>query len=123
MKLVIRKRTASKTQKRMKAKVRIRKKVFGTAERPRLSVFRSSKHMYAQLVDDVTGKTLMEASTVTLKSDKSGNREAAKAVGEAIAKKAQEKNITTAVFDRNGFLYHGRIKELADAARSAGLKF
>ena len=123
MKLVIRKRTASKTQTRKKTKVRIRKKIFGTAERPRLSVFRSAKHMYAQLIDDVSGKTLLEASTVTLKADKSGSRDAAKSVGEAIAKKAQEKSISNVVFDRNGFLYHGRVKELADAARGAGLNF
>lgn len=123
MRLTLRKRTSPKTQTRMKTKVRIRKKIFGTADRPRLNVFRSSKHMYAQLIDDATGATLLEASTVSLKAAKGGGREGAKAVGEEIAKRAKGKNISAVVFDRNGFLYHGRVKELADAARSAGLNF
>lgn len=123
MKLTLKKRTASKVKTRMKTKVRIRKKIFGTDERPRLNVFRSSKHIYAQLIDDATGKTLMEASTVSIKSGKTGNRDGAKAVGEEIAKKAIASKISGVVFDRNGFLYHGRVKELAEAARSAGLKF
>lgn len=123
MRLTLRKRTTQKTQTRMKTKVRIRKKIFGTADRPRLNVFRSSKHMYAQLIDDTTGATLLEASTVSLKAAKGGGREGAKAVGEEIAKRAKGKNISAVVFDRNGFLYHGRVKELADAARTAGLNF
>ena len=124
MKIVFKKRTSNKLRSRLKSKLRVRKKVNGTAERPRLNVYRSSKHMYAQLVDDVTGNTLAEASTKSMKmTSKSGNVEAAKAVGAEIAKKAQSKNIENAVFDRNGFLYHGRIKALAESAREAGLKF
>lgn len=122
MRLTLKKRTAAKTQTRMKTKVRIRKKIFGTTERPRLNVFRSAKHIYAQLIDDESGKTLMEASSVSMKA-KGCNRDGAKAVGAEIAKKAKTQNISGVVFDRNGFLYHGRIKELADAAREAGLNF
>lgn len=124
MKIVLRKRTSPKLKTRLKNKMRVRKRVNGSAERPRLNVYRSSKHMYAQLVDDVTGKTLVEASTVSLKlKEKSGNVEAAKAVGADLAKKAQAKNIEKVVFDRNGFLFHGRVKALAESAREAGLKF
>ena len=123
MKLTIRKRTLPKTVNRMKKKIRVRKSVTGTLERPRLSVFRSLSNIYAQLVDDVSGTTLVAASSLekTLK-EKSG-REAAKVVGAEIAKRAQAKKISAVVFDRNGYLYHGRVKELADAAREAGLKF
>lgn len=112
---------------RKKRQVRVRKKVTGSAERPRLCVFRSSKHIYAQIIEDVTGKTLVAASTSTkgvpegMKS--TGNVEAAKAVGKQIAEKALAKDIKQVVFDRNGFLYHGRVKALADAAREAGLTF
>ncbi len=110
---------------RLKRQVRVRKKVVGTTERPRLSVFRSAKHIYAQIIEDSTGKTLVAASTVSKDVAEgvkySGNVEAAKAVGEAIAKKALEQNIKQVVFDRNGFLYHGRVKALAEAAREAGL--
>ena len=114
-------------QARLKRKVRVRQKVRGTAERPRLCVYRSGKHMYAQIIDDVSNTTLVAASTI-LKDVNSGvkytgNVEAAKAVGEVVAKKALEKNIKQVVFDRNGFLYHGRVKALADAAREAGLTF
>ena len=124
MKIVFKKRMSSKLRSRLKSKLRVRKKVNGTAERPRLNVFRSSRHMYAQLVDDLTGKTLVEASTQSLKmKTKAGNVEAAKAVGAEIAKKAQALKIGQVVFDRNGFLYHGRIKALAESAREAGLKF
>ena len=124
MKIVFKKRTSPKLKSRLKSKLRVRKKVNGTAERPRLNVFRSAKHMYAQLVDDVTGKTLVEASTQSMKmKSKSGNVEAAKAVGTEIAKKAAAKKIENAVFDRNGYLYHGRVKALAESAREAGLKF
>jgi large subunit ribosomal protein L18 len=107
---------------------RIRKRVAGTPERPRLAVFRSQSHMYAQVIDDLAGKTLCSASTTekalaTGKSKKGANVEAAKAIGKAIAERAKEKGIEAVVFDRGGFLYHGRVKALADAAREAGLKF
>jgi large subunit ribosomal protein L18 len=112
---------------RLKRKVRIRKNIFGTEERPRLSVFRSAKHIYAQLVIDATGSTIVAASTLSpeLKDaiadvEKS---DAAKKVGELIGRKALEKNIKKVVFDRNGFLYHGRIKALAEGARESGLEF
>ncbi len=112
---------------RMKRQVRVRRKVTGTEERPRLCVFRSSKHIYVQIIEDVTGRTLVTASTASKDLvdgvKNTGNIEAAKVVGQAIAKKALEKNIKQVVFDRNGFLYHGRIKALADAAREAGLSF
>jgi len=112
---------------REKRKARIRRKVSGTAARPRLTVYKSLKHMYAQLVDDTTGKTLVSVSTGSkaLKNevkddDKTG---AAKKVGEAIARAAKEKGIDAVVFDRNGFDYHGRVQAVAAAAREAGLKF
>ena len=112
---------------RKKRQVRVRKKVSGSVERPRLCVFRSSKHIYAQIIEDVTGKTLVAASTVAKDTGDSvkytGNVEAAKAVGKQIAEKALAKDIKQVVFDRNGFLYHGRVKALADAAREAGLTF
>ena len=111
----------AKLNRRTRIKYRIRKKISGTASRPRLSVFRSNKQIYAQLVNDEEGKTLAAASS--LKLDVKPKTEQAAKVGEAIAKKAQEAGITTVVFDRNGYLYHGRVKELADAARNAGLKF
>ena len=117
----------SKNDARLKRQIRVRKKVRGTIERPRLNVFKSSRHIHAQIIDDVTGVTLVAASTISpdVKSDLvySGNIEAAKKVGAAIAKKAIEKNIVSVVFDRNGFLYHGRVKALADAARENGLSF
>ncbi len=112
---------------RLKRKVRVRKNVLGTAERPRLNVFRSAKHMYAQLIDDTTGTTLAAACSRTLESSDevayTGNIAAAEKVGAAIARKALACNITKVVFDRNGFLYHGRVKALADAARENGLCF
>lgn len=112
---------------RKKRQVRVRRKVRGTGERPRLCIFRSAKHIYAQIIEDATGNTLVAASTVckdVAEGQKyTGNVEAAKAVGEAIARKALEQNIKQVVFDRNGFLYHGRVKALADAAREAGLSF
>ncbi len=109
---------------RLKRQARVRKKIRGTTECPRLSVFRSAKHIYAQIIEDATGKTLVAASTLGNDVDLAGggNVEAAKAVGTAIAKKALDNNITNVVFDRNGFLYQGRIQALADAAREAGLK-
>ncbi|MPM32783.1 50S ribosomal protein L18 [bioreactor metagenome] len=103
---------------------RIRGKISGTTARPRLCVYRSLKNIYAQVIDDVTGKTLVAASSLDKDFDSyGGNKDAAKAVGEAVAKKAIDKGITEVVFDRGGYLYHGRVKELADGARAAGLKF
>ena len=109
---------------RLKRQARVRKKVRGSSERPRLSVFRSSKHIYAQIIEDTSGKTLVAASTLSKESalTNCGNVEAAKAVGSAIAQRALKQNITDVVFDRNGFLYQGRVQALAEAAREAGLK-
>jgi len=109
---------------RLKRQARVRRKIRGTSECPRLSVFRSAKHIYAQIIEDTTGRTLAAASTVSkdVELPYGGNVDAAKAVGTAIAKKALEQNITKVVFDRNGFLYQGRVQALADAAREAGLK-
>ncbi|MBQ5461324.1 MAG: 50S ribosomal protein L18 [Bacteroidaceae bacterium] len=102
-------------------KYRVRNKISGTAERPRMSVFRSNKQIYVQVINDEEQKTLVAASSLGLEA--SNNSEQASKVGELIAKKAIEAGITTVVFDRNGYLYHGRIKAVADAARNAGLKF
>lgn len=109
---------------RLKRQARVRRKVRGTSERPRLSVFRSAKHIYAQIINDVDGATLAAASTLDSGIDVSvkGNVEAARAVGTSVAQRALQKNITDVVFDRNGFLYQGRVQALADAAREAGLK-
>ena len=121
------KASSERRQARYKRQSRVRRNIRGTEERPRLSVFRSSKHIYAQIIEDQSGKTLAAASTVSkdISGDLkfSGNVEAAKAVGTAIAKIALDKNIKQVVFDRNGFLYHGRVKALAEAAREAGLTF
>jgi large subunit ribosomal protein L18 len=102
---------------------RIRRKLSGTTERPRLNVYRSLNHLYAQVIDDQKGETLASASTLSLKLKTGGNVAAAKEIGKAIAEKATGKGIKKVVFDRGGFLYHGRIKALADAAREAGLEF
>jgi large subunit ribosomal protein L18 len=102
---------------------RIRAKLSGTGERPRLNVYRSLNHIYAQVIDDQKGKTIVSASTLALKAKTGGNVAAAKEIGKAIAERAVEKGIKKVVFDRGGFLYHGRIKALADAAREAGLEF
>ena len=106
---------------------RIRKKISGTSIRPRLAVFRSARHIYAQAIDDSAGSTLAASSTLTiqksLKKTYTGNKEAAKAVGADVAKKLIEKSISTVVFDRGGFVYHGRVQALADGAREAGLNF
>ena len=111
----------SKIQRRNKIKARIRGKISGTPERPRLSVFRSNKQIYAQVIDDVAGNTSVSASS---KGITEGNKsEIAAKVGEAIAQKAIEAGISQVVFDRNGFLFHGRVKSLADGARKGGLKF
>ncbi|OUM95067.1 MAG: 50S ribosomal protein L18 [Thermobacillus sp. ZCTH02-B1] len=116
-----------KNKARLKRHLRIRKKISGTAERPRLSVFRSAKHIYAQLIDDEKGITLASASTLDKelrgKIANGGNVEAARQVGELIAKRAKAKGIDKVVFDRGGYLYHGRVKALADAAREGGLEF
>jgi large subunit ribosomal protein L18 len=100
---------------------RIRRKLAGTAERPRLNVYRSLNHIYAQVVDDQSGVTIVSASTIKMKSG--GNVAAAREIGKAIAESAKEKGVKRVVFDRGGFLYHGRVKALADAAREAGLEF
>ena len=113
----------SKNEVRVRKHVRVRQKVSGTSEKPRLCVFRSNKHINAQVIDDVKGVTLVSSSSVALKLNDGGNVEGAKKVGEDIAKKCLEKKIDTVVFDRAGYIYHGRVKALADAARSAGLKF
>ena len=113
--------TTKKVERRIKIKYRIRKRVNGTAERPRLSVFRSNKQIYAQVINDLTGSTLASASSLGL--EKMPKIQQAAKVGEMVAANAQAAGITTVVFDRNGYLYHGRVKELADAARKGGLKF
>ncbi|OON88385.1 50S ribosomal protein L18 [Oribacterium sp. C9] len=115
----------NKAELRQKKHVRLRNRLSGTPERPRLSVFRSDKHMYAQIIDDVAGNTLCAASTLDkdAKLDITNNIEAAQYVGKAIAEKAMAKGIKTVVFDRGGFLYHGKVQALADAAREAGLEF
>lgn len=113
---------ANKENRRLKIKTRIRSKISGTAERPRLTVFRSNKQIYAQVIDDVAGRTLASASSLKLSAE-GAKKEIAALVGAEVAKAAQQAGVSTVVFDRNGYLYHGRVKELADAARAAGLKF
>jgi large subunit ribosomal protein L18 len=113
----------SKNVARQKRHQRIRNTISGTAECPRLSVYRSNAHIHAQLIDDVKGVTLASASSLTLKLANGGNVEAAAKVGEAIANAAKAAGITKVVFDRSGYIYHGRIKALADAARAGGLEF
>ena len=110
---------------RARRHARVRNKISGTAERPRLCVYRSNTNLYAQIIDDVAGHTLVSASTLdkTVSLTSTKNKEAAKFVGESVAKKALEKGIEEVVFDRSGYIYHGRIKELAEGARAAGLKF
>lgn len=120
-------RKPSRAVARAKRHYRLRNNISGTAERPRLAVFRSNMHIYAQIIDDTVGNTICSASTleadVKAKLEKTNDVEAAKVVGEAVAKKALEKGITTVVFDRGGFIYHGKVQALADAAREAGLQF
>jgi large subunit ribosomal protein L18 len=116
----------AKNETRQKVHYRIRKKMLGTPERPRLNIYRSLNHIYAQVVDDLHGQTLVSASTVEgAKASKrtGGNVAAAKEVGKKVAERAKEKGISKVVFDRGGYLYHGRVKALADAAREAGLQF
>ena len=116
-----------KNKARLKRHLRVRKKINGTTQRPRLSVFRSSKHIYAQLIDDVLGVTVASASTldkeIAEQVSNGGNIEAARKIGELIANRAKAKGVEQIVFDRGGYLYHGRIQALADAAREAGLEF
>jgi large subunit ribosomal protein L18 len=118
---------ADKNVARKRRHFRVRKKLFGTVERPRLNVFRSNKHIYAQLIDDTNGQTLVSASTVDpeLKDqvETGGNIDAAQKVGELVAKRALEKGYKAVVFDRGGYIYHGRVQALANAAREAGLEF
>lgn len=120
-------RNKSKTRSRARRRQRIRKKVIGTPERPRLSVYRSGRHIYVQIIDDLAGKTLVSASTrdrmVAEQLKSGGNRDAATAVGQAVAERARAAHIAKVVFDRGGYRYHGRVKALADAAREAGLSF
>ena len=111
----------TKIERRTKIKYRVRNKVTGVAERPRMSVFRSNKQIYVQIINDLTGRTLASASSLGLEA--MPKKEQAAKVGEMITQKAKEAGITTVVFDRNGYLYHGRVKEVADAARNGGLKF
>lgn len=121
------KKTNQKQIARRRRKKRFIKKMRGTPDRPRLCVYRSNKHMYAQIVDDQEPRTLAAVSTLSKElagvAAKGGTQEAARKVGELIAKKARERNIERVVFDRNGFLYHGRVRAVAEAAREAGLKF
>ena len=117
----------SRSDVRVKKHMKVRNRLSGTAERPRLAVFRSNNHMYAQIIDDTVGKTLVSASTldkdVKAELEKTNNVEAATVVGTVVAKKALEKGITTVVYDRGGFVYEGKVKALAEAAREAGLEF
>ncbi|WP_318531114.1 50S ribosomal protein L18 [Lapidilactobacillus bayanensis] len=122
MNIVISKPDKNKT--RQKRHTRVRGKISGTAERPRLNVFRSNKNIYAQIIDDVAGVTLASASTLDKELNASGSKvEQAQQVGELIAKRAQAKNVAEVVFDRGGYLYHGRVQALAESARENGLKF
>ena len=115
---------ADKNKARLKRHKRVRAKISGTALRPRLNVFRSTNNIYAQLIDDVAGVTLASASTLDKElNGYGGNKEAAKKVGKLIAERAAQKNITEVVFDRGGYIFHGRVKELAEGAREGGLKF
>ena len=113
-----------KNQQRLKRHLRVRSKINGTADRPRLAVFRSNKHIYAQIIDDVQGKTLVSAASNEAGFEGIGsNKEAAKKVGLAVAERAKAKGIEVVVFDRGGYIYHGRVSELAEGAREGGLKF
>lgn len=120
MRLKIKKSMSKKAQRRLKSRVRIRKKIEGDNQRPRLAVFRSNRSIYAQIIDDQQKKTLLATSSLKASVN---NKETASAVGERIAKQALDKNIACVKFDRSGYVYHGRIKALADAARRAGLNF
>jgi large subunit ribosomal protein L18 len=123
VRLHIGKHLGQKESARLKKKLRIRKTVIGSTVRPRLCIFRSTKHMYAQVIDDATGTTIVSASTLEIDGLNGSNKTTAAAIGKEIAKRALAKNIKDVVFDRNGYLYHGRVKSLADGAREAGLQF
>lgn len=112
----------TKTERRKRIQLRIRKKISGTAERPRISVFRSNSQIYAQIIDDAAGKTLVSASSVELKS-KGNKTEIASQVGKVLADKAKNAGVSNVVFDRSGYLFHGRVKALAEGAREGGLNF
>lgn len=112
----------TKTERRKRIQLRIRKKITGTAERPRISVFRSNTQIYAQIIDDASGKTIVSASSIELKS-KGNKTEIASQVGKSLAEKAKGAGITNVVFDRSGYLFHGRVKALAEGAREGGLNF
>lgn len=112
-----------KEARRLKIKARVRGKISGTAERPRLTVFRSNKQIYAQVIDDVAGRTLAGASSLKLEAEGKTKQEVAALVGAEVAKAAIAAGVENVIFDRNGYLYHGRVKQLAEAAREAGLKF
>ena len=122
IRIKVTKRTAAKTTKRLKSRARIRKKLEGVTERPRLAVYRSGRHVYAQIIDDSNGQTLASFSTLEGKLTKK-NIDTAKQVGAEIAKRALAKNIKNVVFDRSGYVFHGRVKAVADGAREAGLSF
>jgi len=115
--------TSRKSQRRTRIRRSIRKKLAGTAERPRLSVFRSNKYIYTQLIDDVNGHTLVSTSLKDIDAEKHINQELSKQVGAKLAERAKEKGIDKVIFDRNGFLYHGNIKAVAEGAREGGLQF
>jgi large subunit ribosomal protein L18 len=115
--------TAKKKVARELRQKRVRKRLRGTDQRPRLCVFRSNRHVYVQVISDESGRTLAAASSLQLQGEKTGNKGAAHKVGELVATQCKERSISEVVFDRNGFLYHGRIKEVAEGARAAGLKF
>jgi large subunit ribosomal protein L18 len=114
--------TKQKQKRRLRIKMRIRKRLSGSAERPRMSVFRSNSGMYVQLIDDTAGRTLLSASTKQITDKKSANIEDAKNLGKKVAELATAQGIQTVVFDRNGYLFHGKVKAVADAAREGGLK-
>ncbi len=124
IRIKIKNKTSYKATKRLKNKARVRKKVEGLPDRPRLTVYRSGRHMYAQIIDDSTGKTLAAYSTLQSEGSlKSKNKDCAKAVGAEIAKRALSQKIKQVVFDRSGYVFHGRVKAVADGAREAGLDF
>ena len=122
IRIKLKSKTSHKVTKRLKSKARIRKKIDGHADRPRMSVFRSGKHIYVQVIDDTTGKTLVSYSSLEGEM-KNKNISTSKQVGQEVAKRALSKNIKTVVFDRSGYVFHGRIKAVADGAREAGLSF
>jgi len=116
-------KTATKVVARKRRQARVRKKVVGTESRPRLAVFRSNRHIYAQVIDDVTGRTMAAASTLDQGAAGGTKAEAAKRVGERVAQRAKQAGIASVAFDRGGYLFHGRVREVAEGARSAGLEF